>query len=213
MGCGCVKHLVIEFPHGHTPLKRKQVRTAYPISLILPKIMCQLQTNVHHCLLCIVGQAVNPCLWCRVCFAHPHLQHGFKDCRGLCLRTPGCIPILVLDVLIPNNQSLLSSILISVFTELYPNISHRCFDHLSISSVYPSVHICPSVPSVHLFCLSTCSCLSICSCLSTCSHLFICSHLSICSHPVLICPSLHLFHLFICSHPSIHSHLSTWSIC
>ena len=37
------------------------------------------------------SQAVNPCL-----------RHGFKACRGLRPRTPGCIPTLVLAALHPN---------------------------------------------------------------------------------------------------------------
>ena len=45
------------------------------------------------------GQALNPCLWCRVCFAHPRLCHGFKACQGLCPWTPRCIPTLVLAAL------------------------------------------------------------------------------------------------------------------
>jgi hypothetical protein len=47
-------------------------------------------------------QAMNPCLWRGVHFAHPCLQHRFKACRGLRPRTPGCIPVLMLAVLYPN---------------------------------------------------------------------------------------------------------------
>ena len=47
-------------------------------------------------------QAVNPCQRHRIRFAHPCLCHGFKACWGLCPRTPGCIPTLVLAALHPS---------------------------------------------------------------------------------------------------------------
>jgi hypothetical protein len=47
-------------------------------------------------------QAVNLCLWRRVRFAHPRLQHGLKACQGLRPWTPGCIPTFMLAVLYPN---------------------------------------------------------------------------------------------------------------
>ena len=47
-------------------------------------------------------QAVNPCLWQGIRFAHPCLCHRFKACWGLHPQTPGCIPTLVLAVLHPS---------------------------------------------------------------------------------------------------------------
>jgi hypothetical protein len=63
---------------------------------------CQLQTTIHHSLFIYKGQAVNLCLRRGVRFAHPCLQHGFKACRGLRPRTPGCIPTLSLAALYLN---------------------------------------------------------------------------------------------------------------
>ena len=148
----------------------------------------------------IYRQAMNPCLWHRVRFTHPHLQHGFRACWGLCPRIPGCIPILVLAALIPNHQSWLCFIPILVLPKLYPN-HQSCLSSIIIS-VFAAFLICPSLLSIHLFTSAYLPHLSMCSICSICPPIHICP-------PVHICPSV----LSTCSHLSIYSVCPVAYIC